>query len=146
MIVTAFVVLSIRFGLYSLLTPSTVHFGILIEMVHSLSLILMDISTMIFISHLAPSDLVSTGQTVKTSFNRLGAIIGGSVSSYVYSRYGGKVFMRGCSYSLMGLVGLVILALYWGLKYQESHREDKQEVSSICSSQDIEMKQSMLIK
>jgi len=54
---------------------------------------------------------------VKTSFNRLGAIIGGSVSSYVYSRYGGKVLMRGCSYSLMGLVGLVILALYWGLKY-----------------------------
>lgn len=84
MIVTAFLVLSMRFGLYTLLTPQNILLGIAIEMLHSLSLVLMDIATMILVCHLAPSDLVSTGQTVKTSFNRLGAIIGGSCSSYVY--------------------------------------------------------------
>ena len=102
---TAMVAYGLRVWGYSLLTPATVNYVLLLELLHGITFACMWIAAVEYVKILSPPEWVATGQLLLSALKScLGGGVGAVLGGWAYTRWGGVLLYRGAALVMAGAV------------------------------------------
>lgn len=114
---TSMMAYAVRAAGYTYLTPSTVHWVLLLEILHGVTFAGMWMAAVDFAATVAPPAWTTTVQTVlSASFGCLGPALGSAVGGWILERHTAVVLYRGMAV-VVGVVWLVHVVTWWGCGY-----------------------------